>query len=168
MNAQPEPEGPSSERDEDAIARFVERFASAVTDAGVPRMPARVFSALLADDDGALTAADLADRLQVSPAAISGAVRYLAQVGLASREREPGSRRDIYRVHDDFWYEAIGNRDQILVRWEKAMQEGLDALGPDTPAGRRLAETLAFLQFVQEETPAMLERWRARRAQLHR
>jgi DNA-binding transcriptional regulator GbsR (MarR family) len=167
VNAQPDPE-PRTDRDEEAVARFVERLASAVSDAGIPRMPARVFSALLADDDGALTAADLADRLQVSPAAISGAVRYLAQVGMASREREPGSRRDIYRVHDDFWYEAIGNRDQILARWEKAMQEGLDVLGRDTPAGLRLAESLAFLQFVQEEMPGMLARWRARRAQLPR
>ena len=44
------------------------------------RMPARVFAALLASDDGALTSAELGEQLQVSPAAVSGAVRYLAQV----------------------------------------------------------------------------------------
>ena len=57
-------------------------------------MPARVFAALLATDSGRLTAAELAELLQISPAAVSGAVRYLTQVGMVHREREPGSRRD--------------------------------------------------------------------------
>lgn len=45
--------------------------------------------------------AELATLLKVSPAAISGTVRYLSQVNLLSRESELGSRRDLYRVHDD-------------------------------------------------------------------
>jgi DNA-binding transcriptional regulator GbsR (MarR family) len=68
-----------SERDDAAVGRFVERFAAILEDSGVPRMPARVFVGLLATDSGSLTAAELAERLQASPAAISGAVRYLAQ-----------------------------------------------------------------------------------------
>ncbi|MFD1046977.1 CoA-transferase, partial [Kibdelosporangium lantanae] len=39
--------------------------------------------------------------LQVSPAAISGAVRYLTTVNMISREREPGSRRDSYALNPD-------------------------------------------------------------------
>src|SRR5689334_8994349 len=92
------------QRDRQAVLRFIERFAASLTEAGFPKMPARVFAGLLATDSGRLTAAELADLLQVSPAAISGAVRYLAQVNLATREREPGSRRDYYQVHDDVWY----------------------------------------------------------------
>ena len=42
--------------DQDAVARFVERFAGGLADAGMPRMPARVFVALLATDSGRLTA----------------------------------------------------------------------------------------------------------------
>ena len=67
-------------RDADATLRFVEDFALLLVDAGVPRMPARVFACVLADDAGALTAGELAERLQVSPAAISGAVRWLTQM----------------------------------------------------------------------------------------
>jgi DNA-binding transcriptional regulator GbsR (MarR family) len=149
-------------RDEAAVQRFIEGFASALTDGGVPRMPARVFAALLATDSGRLTAAELAERLQVSPAAISGAVRYLTQVALVSREREPGSRRDHYRLLNDLWYEAALRREPLLTRWERSMREGMEALGPDTPAGARLAESMAFFEFLQEELPAVLERWRAR------
>ena len=147
-----------------AVSRFVETFASAFVDAGVPRMPSRVFAAILASDAGRLTAAELAEQLQASPAAISGAVRYLIQVSLIVRERDPGSRRDVYAVGDDGWYEAIVRRERLLDVWARAVRQGVDAVGPDTPAGARLAETLAFFEFLQAEMPAMLERWRVQRS----
>jgi predicted transcriptional regulator len=145
---------------------FVERFAAELVEAGMQRMAARVFAALLASETGALSAAELAERLQASPAAISGAVRYLAQVGMLTREREPGSRRESYRVHSDQWYETFTRRDQVLVRWEHTLRAGVDALGPDTPAGRRIAETAAFFDFLQKELVDMMDRWRERKAEL--
>jgi DNA-binding transcriptional regulator GbsR (MarR family) len=147
-------------------AGFVERFASALTESGFPRMPARVFAALLATDSGRATAAELAGLLHVSMAAISGAIRYLVQVNLASREAQPGSRREHYRVHSETWYEAIARKDQVLDRCERSLREGIEAVGRDTPAGARIAETIAFFEFIQTELPAMLERWRARKAGL--
>src|SRR6266545_5075179 len=69
-----------------AVERVVERFAGVLVDAGWPLMPARIFAALLFDDDGRMTAAELADQLHISPAGISGAIRFLTQVNLASRE----------------------------------------------------------------------------------
>ena len=143
---------------------FVERFASVLVDGGVPRMPARVFAVLLATDSGRMTAAELAELLQVSPAAVSGAVRYLSQVSLISREREPGTRRDVYRVQYDLWYEAIIRREALLERWQHALAEGVEAVGPDTPAGRRLAESVDFFAFLQTEMPALLTRWREQRS----
>jgi len=150
-------------RPETAVSRFVERFAGNLEEAGFPRMPARVFVSLLATDSGSLTAAELAERLHASPAAISGAVRYLAQVGLIAREREPGSRRDRYRVYDDAWYEAITRRERLLQRWEESAREGVEALGGESPAGARMAETLAFFEFLRREMPGVLERWREER-----
>ena len=156
------PENDSS-RDPEAVSRFVERFAGVLAEAGIPRMPARVFAVLLATDSGRLTAAELAARLQASPAAISGAVRYLTPLNLVSRERQPGSRRDHYRVHDDVWYENLAHRERVMEMWEGRLREGVEVLGAGTPAGRRLAETLAFIEFVQDELPAVLERWRQRK-----
>ena len=88
------------------------------------------------------------------------------QVNLASREAEPGSRREHYRVHSETWYEAIARKDQVLDRCERSLRDGIDVVGRDTPAGARIAETLAFFEFMQTELPAMLERWRARKAEL--
>jgi DNA-binding transcriptional regulator GbsR (MarR family) len=146
------------------VRRFVERFALVLTEAGVPRMPARTFACILAEDRGSLTAAELAERLEVSPAAISGAVRYLAQVGMVVREREPGARRDHYRLHDDVWAEMYEEQFKVLRRFEDAVAEGVELLGPDRPAGRRLQETREYFAFLQEELPGILERWRERKA----
>ncbi|MBG7701606.1 MULTISPECIES: GbsR/MarR family transcriptional regulator [Streptomyces] len=150
-------------RDPEAVSRFVEHFAAQLVEAGVPRMPARVLAALLASDTGSLTSAELGDQLMISPAAVSGAVRYLAQVHLVSREREPGSRRERYRVHSDQWYEALTSREAIIKRWEDALREGVTSLGADTPAGRRLAETLDFFEFIERDVAGMMERWRVYR-----
>ncbi|MEU0029043.1 MarR family transcriptional regulator [Streptomyces sp. NPDC006335] len=154
------------ERDPDAVSKFVESFAAQLVEAGMQRMPARVFAALLSSDEGTMTSAELGEQLQISPAAVSGAVRYLAQTHMVSREREPGSRRERYRVHGDQWYEALTNREAIIKRWEGALREGVSSLGADTPAGRRMAETLAFFEFVEGEVAAMMERWRAHREKL--
>jgi hypothetical protein len=119
---------------------------------------------LLATDAGRLTVAELVELLHVSPAAISGAVRYLVQVNLASREVAPGSRREHYRVHSEIWYEAMARKDQVLERCERSLREGIEVVGRDTPAGARIAETLDFFEFLQHEMPALLERWRARKS----
>jgi len=149
-------------RDDEAVRRFVERFALNLAEAGMPRMPARVFAAVLVTEDGRRTAAELAAQLGVSPAAISGAVRYLTQLRLVSREREPGERVDHFRVSSDTWYEAIARRDEMVARWLQDLAEGVKAVGPDTAAGARLEETRAFFEYLLRELPRLLDRWRAR------
>ncbi|WP_369196652.1 GbsR/MarR family transcriptional regulator [Streptomyces djakartensis] len=156
-------ESPGTARDAEAVSRFVESFAAQLVEAGLARMPARVFAALLSSDEGAMTSAELGEQLRISPAAVSGAVRYLAQQHMVSREREPGSRRERYRVHGNQWYEALTNRETVIRRWEGALREGVTSLGADTAAGRRMAETLAFFEFIEVEFATMMERWRAHR-----
>ena len=142
------------------VARFVERFALLMVDSGIPRMPARVFGSLLVSEDGKRTAAELAESLQVSPAAVSGAVRYLAQVGLVVRARDPGERRDHYEVTDDLWYEAFANRDKQLAQWAAVVGEGAKIIGTDTKAGARLDTSSRFFEFLRSELPGMMRRWR--------
>jgi DNA-binding transcriptional regulator GbsR (MarR family) len=149
--------------EDDAIRRFVERFALLLTEAGMARTPARVFACVLAEDSGRLTAAELAERLHVSPAAISGAMKYLTQAGMLVRAREPGERRDHYAVHEDVWTDMYSTRMALLSRWEHVVAEGAELLG-DRPAGRRLAETREFFAFLQSEVPGMMRRWEERRA----
>lgn len=139
---------------------FVERFAAGMVASGMPRMAARVFALLLSRDEGAATAAELGDALQASPAAVSGAVRYLIQVHLVTRSHRPGDRRDVYRLYGDHWYEIVGNREHDLHEWARLSREGVDAVGLTTPAGRRLDETARFFEFLATEMSQVMERWR--------
>ncbi|WP_103530423.1 GbsR/MarR family transcriptional regulator [Streptomyces sp. SM11] len=148
-----------------AGSRFVERFAAQLVQAGMARMPARVFAALLSSERGALTSAELSERLKISPAAVSGAVRHLAQVNMVSREREPGSRRERYRVQSDQWYDALLERDALLKNWQATLREGVDHFGLDTPQGRRINNTLEFFRFLEKELGSMMQRWAAHRAE---
>lgn len=144
------------------MRQFVERFAGAMADAGMPRMPALVFVTLLAEDEPRLTADDLVERLQISRAAVSGAVQYLVQVGLVRREREAGSRRDHYALEDENWFAMLTRREKILEVWTATARTGVDALDPATPAGARLERSAEFFEFMQHELVGILERWRTR------
>src|SRR5690606_21592971 len=111
-----------------------------------------------------MTAAELAGTLSISPAAVSGAVRYLEQLGLVSKERKPGERRDHYRLYDDLWFASFFRHDRTLRMWRDETVEGVDADGPDAPAARRLAEMAAFLVFLPGEIPVLLDRCPRERA----
>jgi len=155
-------------RDDAAASRFVERFASELVEAGIPRMPARVFAALLTEDSGRLTAAELSARLQASAAAVSGGVRYLTGVGMVRREGAPGSRRHHYRIPDNVWDEVMRGRDRLMERWAEALREGIDLLGPDTPAAVRMADSVDYFEFVSAELPRVFARWQEHKASMNR
>jgi hypothetical protein len=55
-------------------------------------------------------------------------------------------------------------RAVLLKRWERAAAEGVELIGTDRPAGRRIEETRRFFAFLQEELPALMERWRQRKS----
>ncbi|RLP91475.1 MULTISPECIES: GbsR/MarR family transcriptional regulator [unclassified Micromonospora] len=147
----------------DPVHLFVERMALAFAEVGFPRMAARVLFTVMSADDP-LTAAEIGERLGVSAAAVSGAVRYLTQFGMLVREPVPRSRRDRYRMPDNPWYEATVTKTALYKTFIDAADAGVVALdGPATPAGERVAEMRDFFIFVQEEIDSLGERWRARR-----
>jgi len=153
----------AQDRDAAEVRQFVENMSMTLADSGFPRMAARVLVALLTTDEGALTAGELADRLGVSPAAISGAARYLVHLGLVERVPVPGSRRDVYRLPDDTWYSSGMSAGSIYTALARASAAGVTALGPRTPAGKRVAEMRDFFVFVEAELHDLVERWHAQR-----
>ncbi len=149
-------------------AEAVEPLGAGLASAGLPLLPSRVFAALLATEDGRLTSAELVGLLGVSPAAVSGAVRYLTQVRMIRRERERGSRRDVYVVMDDAWHDVLMQKDQIYAPILTALVYARDALGPRTRAGERMQLSVEFLEFIQHEMDSMAERWEEHKARRDR
>jgi DNA-binding transcriptional ArsR family regulator len=150
-------------RDEERVRSFVEQMAMFLADWGFPRMAARVLMALMSADEERLTASELAERLDVSPAAISGAVRYLQQVHLIERIPVPGSRSDAYGVPRNAWYTAAIVKGGIYRRLADLSDEGLDALGKGGAGAERIAEMRDFFLFLDDEVGLLLDRWVAER-----
>lgn len=152
-------------RDEEGIRRFVEHLAMMLTEWGFPRMPARILGSMMTADEDSLTAADLAERLGVSPAAISGAVRYLTHIGLINREPVPGSRRDRYRLPANPWYQTALLETELFKALIALSDDGIAAVGSEeTPAGTKIAEMRDFLRFLEVELPRLLDRWHEARS----
>ena len=124
------------------------------------RLPARVFAALMATEDGRLTASELATLLEVSPAGVSGAVRYLTQVRMIRRERERGSRRDVYVVMDDAWHDVLMQTRPDLRPDPAGPRRGpRGASGEGTRAGERMQLSVEFLEFIPARWAASPQRW---------
>ncbi|MFJ6653359.1 GbsR/MarR family transcriptional regulator [Microbacterium sp. NPDC091313] len=136
-----------------------EQSAALLTSAGMPRMPSRVLTALLAAPPEGYTAAELGDRLGISAAAVSGAVRYLQTVGVAQRLARPGERRDRYRLTDDTWYAALAGKGPLYEQLAQLM----DRIASETGGGQA-GEMARFFRFIGERMPDLLAEWEELRA----
>lgn len=151
----------AEEPSREAVSQYVERFAGVLANSGVPTMSARVMGAMLVSPDGTMTAAELADLLKISQPAVSGAVRQLLQVSFISRERQPGSRKDHYRIRDDVFAAILERRNVALSEWESTSRSGASLFGEDTPVGHRLTEAADFFAFIHADMDQMIKNWRS-------
>ena len=147
----------------DAIAEFVERTASELAAEGFPRMPAYVLMTLTATDSGRLTAAELGDRIGVSAAAISGAVRYLTLLGFVRSTTLPGSRKHVYALSETPWYAYSLSRPELYLRTETLLRNGAEQMPAGSPGRERIEEMAEFFSFLSERLPQLLVEWRERR-----
>ncbi|WP_022902019.1 GbsR/MarR family transcriptional regulator [Humibacter albus] len=150
-------------RNEQQVREYVERAAAILAAAGFPRMPARVLMTLTAAEESQ-TAADLAESLEASPAAISGAVRYLQTLAMIHRVSRPGSRRDVYELPANSWYTATLAESRVYDAMIGLSEDAVDAAGgSQSDAGARLTELADFFRFVRKRMPEMLAEWAQQR-----
>ncbi|TDB78018.1 MarR family transcriptional regulator [Actinomadura sp. KC216] len=145
VEAAPQPYG----RDAEAVREFTETLTTVLMASGLPKMMARVLACLYTTDSGSLTASELAQRLQVSPASISKAITFLENLELVRRQRDE-RRRDRYVVDDDLWYQSVIRSARANDEFAEAARQGVAVLRPGTPAAARLQNAARFLDFVSE------------------
>ncbi|MHB6905450.1 GbsR/MarR family transcriptional regulator [Streptomyces sp. DB-54] len=136
-------------RDVEAVRDYQEALTAVYMASGLPKMMARVLGCLYTTDTGALTASELAQRLQVSPASISKAITFLESQDLVRRERDE-RRRERYVVDDDLWYQAMIRSARANDQFIEVARQGVGVLGRGTPAATRLENAARFLDFVSE------------------
>jgi hypothetical protein len=159
--APPVPDGGHG-RDPDAVREFTESFTDLLIQQGLPRMEARVLACLYVTDSGALTAADLVQRLRVSPASVSHAVAFLEQQGMLRRERVPGARRERYVIDDELWLRTLLASMRMNDTLAAASRRGAEILGAGTPAGARFESSAELLLLLRDAFRQVMEQWRAR------
>ncbi|MCF1598037.1 GbsR/MarR family transcriptional regulator [Streptomyces muensis] len=140
---------PAYGRDAEAVREYEETFTTVLIQTGTPKMMARVLTCLYTSDAGSLTAAELVQRLQVSPASISKAIAFLEGQGLVRRERDE-RRRERYVADNDVWYQSMIASARSTTQLAETAREGVHVLGRDTPAAIRLENIARFLDFVSE------------------
>jgi len=150
---------PGTGRDPEAVREYEETFTTVLMGSGLPKMMARVLGCLYTTDSGSLTAPELAQRLQVSPASISKAVTFLESLDLIRRERDE-RRRERYVVDDDLWYQSMVASARSNAQVVEAARQGVNILGPGTPAAARLENIARFLDFVGESITRAAEQAR--------
>ncbi|MFI6244750.1 helix-turn-helix domain-containing protein [Streptomyces sp. NPDC051016] len=141
----PRPHG----RDAEALTGYEESLTAVLMASGLPKMGARVLTCLFTTDAGSLTAARLAERLQVSPASVSKAIAFLESQSLVRRERDE-RRRDRYIVDDELFYQATIASARANDRLVETARQGVAVLGAHTPAAARLENIARFLDFISE------------------
>ena len=151
--AAPQPYG----RDAEAVQEFQEALTTVLMTSGLPKMMARVMGCLYTADTS-LTASDLAQRLQVSPASVSKAVTFVADLDLIRRESD--GRRERYVIDNDLWYQSMLRSVRDNDRFSETARQGAAVLGRDTPAGNRLENAARFLDFVSESLNRAVEQAR--------
>ncbi|MET8141472.1 helix-turn-helix domain-containing protein [Sphaerisporangium sp. NPDC005288] len=147
-------------RDPEAVRDFAESFTALLVEQGLPRMEARVLACLYITDAGALTAADLVQRLRVSPASISHAIAFLEQQGMLRRERAPGARRERYVIDDEIWLRSLIASLEMNDALATASRRGTEILGAATPAGARFQSSTELLALVSEAFRQVIDQWR--------
>ncbi|MBS1673430.1 MAG: MarR family transcriptional regulator [Actinobacteria bacterium] len=142
-----------------------EAAAALITAVGFPRMPGRVMMALIAAPAEGYTAAELADRLGVSPAAVSGAVRYLQTLHVVHRVSRADQRRDHYLIVEDTWYGMMTNNSPVYER----LAAHIDTIGAehteDPVAHNRATEMAEFFRYMAHRMPELIDEWESYRAE---
>lgn len=148
----------TDELPDEAARRYADQLAALLDAAGFPRMPARVLMALLTSENGELTSEQISRTLDVSPAAVSGAVRYLQSLQIVRAGSLPGTRRRVYRLVPG-WYTVTLTRSGLYSELRELTRDRPAALAPGTPAGQRVQEMADFYAFLNRKFPELLDEW---------
>jgi DNA-binding transcriptional regulator GbsR (MarR family) len=151
----PQPHG----RDAQAVADYEETLTTVLMASGLGKMAARLLTCLYTSDAGSLTASQLAQHLQVSPATISKAIAFLESQSLVRRVRDE-RRRDHYSVDDELFYQATIASARANDQLVETARQGVAILGPHTPAAARLENIARFLAFISESITRAAEQAR--------
>jgi DNA-binding transcriptional regulator GbsR (MarR family) len=140
--------------------RFVEDVARLLTPWGVPPVAARLYGYLLLCPRP-VTLDQITEDLGISKSSASVAARLLESYTLARRHSEPGTKRALYAVADD--YEAmIQQQNRLLDALAKQLNAGTGIV-PSKDVNARLDEMAEFYRVMRGAMEDAMSRWKRSR-----
>jgi DNA-binding transcriptional regulator GbsR (MarR family) len=140
--------------------RFMDDVARLLLPWGVPPVAARLYGYLLLCPHP-VSLDQITEDLGISKSSASVAARLLESYTLARRHHEPGTKRALYAVADD--YEAMVRQQTRLL---DALAEQLDAgvrIAPAKGVSARLKEMADFYRIMRSVMEDAMARWKRRR-----
>ena len=146
-------------------AAFVEEMGQALASYGMTPMAGRMWGYLLICDPAEQTAADLAEALRASRCAISGTARILITAGMIRRTKRGGDRREFFSAPPEALEQFLESAGRIYRQFREIAERGLVAIEDRPPAAKaRLRELRDVFAFVEQEVPAVVDRFLRERA----
>jgi DNA-binding transcriptional regulator GbsR (MarR family) len=142
--------------------QFVEDVSRLLTPWGVPPVAARLYGHLLLCSRP-VSLDQITEDLGISKSSASVAARLLDSYRLARRHSEPGTKRALYAVADD--YEAMIRQQNDLLN---ALAEQLSAgarVAASKVASARLEEMADFYRVIRGAMEGAMSRWKRGRRQ---
>jgi DNA-binding transcriptional regulator GbsR (MarR family) len=140
--------------------RFVEDVARLLIPWGVPPAAARLYGYLLLCQDP-VSLDQITEGLEISKSSASVAARLLESYTLARRHGEPGTKRALYAVADD--YEAMIRQQNRLLDALAAQLDAGTELSTSKTVTARLGDMADFYRLMRGAMDDAIGRWRRRR-----
>jgi DNA-binding transcriptional regulator GbsR (MarR family) len=141
--------------------RFVEDVARLLLPWGVPPVAARLYGYLLLCPHP-VSLDQITDDLGVSKSSASVAARLLESYTLARRHREPGTKRALYAVADD--YEVMIQQQNRLLETLAAQLNTGARIASSKGASARLKEMAEFYRVMRGAMEEAMRRWKRSRS----
>ena len=142
--------------------RFVEDVARLLIPWGVPPIAARLYGHLLLCPSP-VSLDEITEDLGISKSSASVAARLLESFTLARRQSEPGTKRALYAVADD--YEAmIRQQNRLLDALAGQLNTGAE-IAASKAVSARLEEMAAFYRVMRSAMEDAMSRWKRGRRQ---
>jgi predicted transcriptional regulator len=140
--------------------RFIEDMARLLMPWGVPPVAARLYGYLLLCPRP-VSLDQITEDLGISKSSASVAARLLESYTLARRHREPGTKRALYAVADD--YQAmIRQQNQLLDALAGQLNAGIGIVA-SKEVNARLDEMAEFYRIMRGAMDDAMRRWKRRR-----
>ena len=123
-------------------------------------MAGRILGWLIISDPPHQSIDELTSALMASKGSISTATRLLIQIGLIERISLPGVRHVCFRIRPGALQHLLRKKGEMLTIFRQLAERGLELTeGKSLMTRQGLEEMRDMYAFLEQEFPALLERW---------